>query len=210
MKKIIITAFAPFGPYPVNSTQLVLDILRRGEVFEIIPVVYEAIIPANNRGKELVDMALAHGASGILSLGMASEKRGVCIEKYVSNVIDSPKYCPPELQKTAIRADRAYGEKVNLDLDPWCIELFSQKCKEEGIPMEDSTDAGGFCCNHLAYQTRLALLESGTSLPFLFVHFPCCTEAVPNMDDFMRAGKVAHSPELMSKGIVLLLSGARL
>lgn len=204
------SAFAPFGPYPVNSTQRVLDILKRGGEFEIIPVVYEAIIPANNRGKELVDMALKRGASGILSLGMASEKRGVCIERCASNVIDSPKYCPPELQKTAIRADRAYGEKVHLNLNPWCIEPFSGRCSEEGVPVEYSYDAGGFCCNHLAYQTRLDLLEVGISLPFLFVHLPCCREAVPNMEDFIRAGKVTYSPALMAKGIELLLSGARL
>jgi len=210
MKRIIITAFAPFGAYPVNSTQRVLDILKSGEVFEIIPVVYEAIIPANNRGKELVDMALAHEASAILSLGMASEKKGVCIEGCAVNVIDNPKYCPPPLQKTAIRADRAYGENIRLDLDPWCIEHFSERCIVEGIPVEYFYDAGGFCCNHLAYQTRLALLESGMSLPFLFVHLPCCTEAVPNMGDFIRAGKVVRPPELMAKGIELLLNGARL
>lgn len=209
MKKIIVSAFAPFGPYPVNSTQRVLDILKKGKSFEIIPVVYEAIILANNCGKELVDMALAHEASAILSLGMASEKKGVCIERCAVNAIDNPKYCPPELQETAIRADRAYGEKVHLDTDPWCIELFSERCKEEGIPVEYSYDAGGFCCNHLAYQTRLALLESETSFPFLFVHLPCCMEAVPNMEEFRRAGKVAHPPELMSRGVELLLSGAR-
>lgn len=210
MKKIIITAFAPFGAYPVNSTQRVLDILKEGEVLEIIPVVYEAIIPANDRGKELVDMALAYKASAILSLGMASEKRGVCIERCAANATDNPKYCPPELQKTAIRTDRAYGEKIRLDIDPWRTELFSQKCKEEGIPVENSYDAGGFCCNHLAYQTRLTLLEKEIPLPFLFVHLPCCMEAVPNMEDFIKAGKITYPPTLMAKGIELLLNGARL
>ncbi len=210
MTRIVVSAFKPFGTYCANSTLEVLEILMLRGTFEIIPVVYKATIPTVDRGKELVDLAHEKGASAILSLGMASEKRGVCIEFCGTNAINNPKYCSPTEQGTAIRSDRTYGETINLDLTPWSIKTFTMGCGKNHIPVEVSIDAGGFCCNHLAYQTRLAILEGELRLPFLFVHIPCSPEAVPNMEDFTQAGKVTRSPELMADAIELLVQGAQL
>lgn len=207
MKTIIVSGFAPFGAYPANSSQLAVWWLAQSGIkgYKIVPAIFSATIPTENRGKMLVKYACKLGASGIVSLGMASEKKGLCIESWAANVIHNEKYCPPKLQGTPIDARNPYGERVAIDLVPWNIAMFEKACGVENIAVEHSSDAGGFCCNHLAYQTRVALVECGEDIPYLFIHLPCSPTAVPNEKEFVAAGKVCMPVEKMARGIELLL-----
>ncbi|MFA6503154.1 MAG: hypothetical protein WCT45_02775 [Candidatus Paceibacterota bacterium] len=207
MKKILLSGFVPFGAYPVNSSQQVVWQLaqRRIHGVKIVPTIFDATIPGKNRGEVLVERAQALGASSIISLGMASEKKGLCIERWATNAVDNKKYCPPLLQGTQIDPRQPYGLRIALDLAPWNIRGFEQACTAESIVVEYSDDAGGFCCNHLAYQTGTALIEREETISYLFIHLPCSPAAIPNEKEFVAAGKVSMSVEKMVRGIELLL-----
>ena len=207
MKKIILSGFVPFGAYPVNSSQQVVwRLAQRGiDGIKIVPAIFDATIPEENRGEVLAVRARALGVSGIISLGMASEKKGLCIERWATNAVDNEKYCPPLLQGTRIDPRQPYGWRIALDLAPWNVMEFEKACTAEGIPVELSDDAGGFCCNHLAYQTRTALIEREETTPYLFIHLPCSPATIPNEKEFAAAGKVSMSVDKMVLGIELLL-----
>jgi pyroglutamyl-peptidase len=210
VKNIVISAFTPFGAYPANTSQLVAESLGRSGVsgFALTVVIFSATIPREDRGRILVDRALLEGASGIVSLGMASEKKGVCIESCARNAVDNMKYCPPELQKTPVDVHAVYGARLPLDLTPWNIPAFEASCRDEGIAVEHSTDAGGFCCNHLAWQTQRAVAQSGERISYAFIHIPCSPEAISDLAEFETSGKVSMSVERTARAVELLLRHA--
>ena len=215
MKTIVLSAFKTFGDYVANPTEIVARHLHKttaGE-FVIHSILFDANIPKRNRGADLFSAAQKLHASGIISLGMASEKTGLCIECVSTNKIHNLKYCPTHLNGTAINRDRPYEESLHMDLQAWNIELFKKSCAEKNIPvMEDSTDAGGFCCNHLAYQSRVAQMNSDawSRIPFIFIHTPCSPETLSDIQTFYSTGKVAMSTDKIIDGIKLLLSSAAL
>lgn len=210
---IVLSAFRKFGDYLANSTEIVAHRLHEKIVGDFIvhSVLFDANITKENRGATLFSIAHALNANGIISLGMASEKTGLCIERIATNKIHNLKYCPLNLNDTAIDTQRPYEEKISLDLNPWNIEFFRKTCEEKDVPvMKDSEDAGGFCCNHLAYQARVAQLGSSMwgKIPFIFIHTPCSPESVSDIGEFHASGKITMPIEKIVQGVEILLSSA--
>lgn len=212
MKTIIISAFMPFGDYLANSSELAVRQLinNTSEDFKIVSIIFPATIPVENRGEKLVGLAHCYNAAGIISLGMASEKKGLCVEHFATNVVSNAKYCPAELQDTPVDKTQNYRSTIAMDLTPWNLEAFFKACSNEQIFTEYSDNAGGFCCNHLAYQARSAILREEQSIPYIFLHIPCCPETVPNQKEFEGSGKETMTVEMISHGLNLLLQNSTL
>ncbi len=213
MKKIVLSAFGPFGEYPLNSTELVakrLDGLFLSG-FKICSVLFEAQIPIENRGEKLIALAKALNAQAIISLGMASEKQGLCIEKLANNKISNLKYCP-ELEGVKVNEEFDYDESLELSLEQWDIPSFLRQCHDQDIPAFLSQEIGGFCCNHLAYQLQRANLKEGKDdqIPFVFMHTPCSPEAVRDIPMFTDLGKRTMSVQEISDGLEILLRNSSL
>jgi len=212
MKTILLCVFGNFGKYRANSTKLAAHALadRTLAGYRIIPVFFRATIPRGDRGRQIFGIARRLGASGIVCLGMASDKTGLCVERWCANLINNAKYCPPWLNGTSIDASRPYGQRVALDLQPWHIWTFRECCIAKHIPvMEPSDDANGFCCNHLIWQLRMAQLNSCRGLadiPFIFLHIPCSPECVPSHAEFAKAGKVTMTIGQIRDGLGVLLA----
>ena len=212
MKKIVLSGFGLFGDYLVNSSEKTAIYLAKNPPagFQILPIIFEANIPQTNRGKELLEHARIFEACAIVSIGMASEKRGLCIEKWAVNLINNPRYCPSAINGTSIDKTVPHSKKIETDLVPWNLDAFLKTTETEGITVEHSINAGGFCCNHLAYQVRSAQLQESDSIPYIFIHVPCCPEAIKNPSDFFHTGKVTMTVNKIARGIELLLTSANL
>ncbi len=215
MKTIILSAFRTFGDYTANSTELVAKLLNETSVgeFTLYSILFDANIPKENRGVFLFSIAQKLKASGIISLGMASEKTGLCIEQIAVNKISNLKYCPPDLNETKVDINRPYEEQIHMNIQPWNTEIFKKVCAEKNIPiMQNSNDAGGFCCNHLAYQARIAQKENviWNKVPFIFVHTPCSPETLTDIQKFYSRGKTTMSVEKIAEGIKTLILTANL
>ena len=212
MKTIICAAFKRFGAYTANSAELAVRKVANRVVagYKIRTVFFRTTIPRGNRGKRLFNLARHIGASGIVCPGMASDKTGLCAETTATNIIDNTKYCPAEINGTAIDASRPYGQKVILDLQPWHIWGFCELCRNRKIPVtKPSNDANGFCCNHLMWQLRMAHLNSPrgkADTPFIFLHVPCSPEAVLDPIEFAKAGKTTITINQIVSGLRLLLT----
>ena len=214
MKTVILSAFKAFGDYPVNSTEVIAKQLN-GEVFsgfKVRSAIFSASIPQNDHGVILRGLVGRFGAIAIVSMGMASEKKGLCVESVATNRIYNEKYCP-RLNGTPVDGHMRYGELREVDLLQWNISAFQRACRSEGIPVtEVSNDAGGFCCNHLMYQVLVAPIvwRGFRNVPFVFLHTPCSPEAVPDRDSFVRAGKITMTTAQITRGLELLLKHSSL
>ena len=213
MKTIVFAGFRTFGDYAANTTAIVANQIDRKTIlgFEIHCDLLNARISQENRGRGLLEIAWRLGANGIVAMGMASEKTGLCVESVATNRIYNTKYVPSRMNNKPINKYRTYGEKCTLDLEPWNILAFQKRCRAEGISiMDTSTDAGGFCCNQLMYQVHVDQLRDPKKMPFIFIHVPCCPEAVRDMTAFIAAGKVAIEANQVIRGLELLLENSSL
>ena len=213
MKRIVLSAFGVFGDYLANPAEIAANLLRHSSIagYYVEAFVLKANIPFGpDRGMEILRFAETINANGIISLGMASEKTGFCIESVAANLVSNAKYCQPSMNNKSITPNVAKGEKILLDLTPWNTVRFQRDCRGQGIPvMPISRDAGGFCCNHLMWQVRYAQSQGvARKRPFMFMHVPCCTRAVPDKTEFVKAGKVTMEPATLIKGLEILLENA--
>ncbi len=214
MKTIILSAFGRFGDYVANSTELVAHQLHERVVagLKVHSIVFECNIPFDNRGKILLDLAETNNASGIIALGMASDKNGICVESVARNVINNPKYCPG-LEGKPVDPNFTCGEELELDLSPWNFDLFVQECGRRNVPVEKlSRDAGGFCCNHLMFQVEALqrTRETCQRIPFIYIHIPCSIEAIVDSGAHGRSGKAVLSIHKVIEGLQILLEQASL
>lgn len=214
MKTIILSAFGRFGDYAANSTEIVAEQLHERMIagFKVHSIVFECSIPSDDRGRILLDLAETNKASGIIALGMASDKRGLCVESRARNVISNPKYCP-DLEGKPVDPGFACEEELTLDLAPWNIGSFLLECGLQSVPVEKlSQDAGGFCCNHLMFQIEAfqRTREQHQRIPFVFVHIPCSTQAIVDSRAHNRSGKVLLSTHEVIKGLQILLEQSSL
>ena len=159
VKKILITAFEPFGGSVVNTSAAVLEMLPEeigGAKVEkvLLPVVF---------GKA-AEKALACTADCIFLLGEAAGRTAVTPERRGRNVrnarIPDNEGNKPEGEK--ILAD---GPEEYLTVFP--VDAIVEEMKAEGYGVEVSEDAGTYVCNDTFY---LAGVKS--AVPVQFIHMP--------------------------------------
>ena len=211
MERIIVSGFRKFGDYKTNASQDVAYKMRGMKIsgFEIMPAIFDASISRENRGQHLSEIADTVSAKGIITLGMASEKTGLCVERTAKNRIFNEKYVTAPFNNTPVDNRRLYPEKLSLELGMWNIPKWQEKCRQDRIPCtEISDDAGGFCCNQLMYQFCAYQVDASPKIPFIFIHIPCNKEAIADLATFTRAGKVTMEIDQVIDGLILLLANA--
>jgi pyrrolidone-carboxylate peptidase len=217
-KNIFISSFGLFGSYAANSGEQVMKALRGKRDpsgrFWFYGDTFPATIPAYDRGAHVFDMAREYRASGIIALGMASDKHVPTIERAAHNQNDSH-YCTPEANYREVDGNESCLNRVGVDLSPWNTDRFMAESCQAGLPKPGiSGDAGGFCCNHLIYQMWLAQHREQSSgrIPWIFLHLPCTPEAVPDAlnEEFALKGKVRTPVEVLVNYLHLLVATAEL
>ena len=197
MKKVFITSFSDFGPYPANSSQQVAKCLAgRADPsfsFEFRTETLPANIPHYDRGTQMLEMAFQHRASAIISLGMSSSKKSLCVETKARNVTNHPVYCSPEENGRPVTNAHPSGATLGIDTRPWNLEAFISNCVAARLPRpEISSDAGGYCCNSMMVQVLTAKAQRPHRywMPYIFAHLPCTREAMPlGFLKLMKSGK---------------------
>lgn len=215
-KTLIISAFdGDFGDYLKNTSEIVAGKLHKSLLagYRIESVVFPCRIPSGseNRGELLSAMAKEHNASAILSLGMSSASTGFWFETRARNELHQEKYHPNK-ERVPVDPSRPLDEVLHLNFSPWNFETFKREWESTRIcSAELSSDTGGFCCEHLAYQVLVAQLRRVPEerLPYAFVHLPCCPEAVGNPIVFLRIGKILLMTEAAERGLRELLKFAQ-
>ncbi len=170
MKKLLLTAFEPFGGEAVNSSLLTLTALPDaiGD-FRLVKMVVPVIF--GFAGKTVIDAALRFEPDVILCLGQADGRKDVTPEKIGINLRNTriPDNAGLEPVNESIVADGPDG--IFTELPVWDI---AEAIRGAGVPASVSYSAGTFVCNDLFY----SLLErfSGTGIRVGFIHLPLTPE----------------------------------
>jgi len=172
-KKILITAFEPFGGMPVNTSQEVLSLLPR----EINGVeLYKQILPVSHEAAEIAGSALCRVApDAALSLGLAAGDTCVRVERIAVNIADygipDNAGLMPEGGKIIPSGPAAYF----LNSDPGVL---LKAIESSGTPAYISNHAGTYVCNYLMYSLSDLISERYPLVKYGFIHLPVCTEAL--------------------------------
>ncbi len=156
MKKIIVSAFEPFGDHQINSTQRVLEKLEN---------VDKMVLPVERFTSVNLLKDFAKDADAIIMLGMAANQKEVLLERVALNIDDF---------RIADNAQNQPRQEVQLVDGPVAflstlpIVECKAKLEDHNIPVNISNSAGTFVCNHLFYGVR----QSFDNIPCGFVHLP--------------------------------------
>ena len=187
MGNMLLTGFQKFGDYKVNPTEQFLQSHNVIGDFYLHSLVFPAHTFNNGAeyfGNELVRLALSVDARAIISLGLASDIKGLRIESQAINW-SAGKYCLDyeNGKKLVQNQSPCHSKKVNLN--HWNFEFMFQNFASLDIKFEKdiSKKAGNFCCNALMYRTLLAL-GPGYKIPYIFLHIPCTKESVKGSANF--------------------------
>lgn len=156
-KRILLTAFEPFGGADYNPSSALLDMLGRGGLIKkILPVSY------SRAKKELKEALEKTRPDAVVLTGLASGRIEVCLEACAVNVKNGgPDNDGVKAAGEAIVPGTPRTLFTALDLEPSV-----KRIRAAGIPCRVSRSAGTFVCNSAYYHLLL------TGVPGVFVHIP--------------------------------------
>ncbi|MFA5109304.1 MAG: hypothetical protein WC458_02070 [Patescibacteria group bacterium] len=189
MKNILITGFRPFGKYKANPTeQFLKNHSVLGDLY-LHSLIFPASTFANDAedfGFEVVKTARSLKAVAIISLGMASDVKGLKIETRAINW-SAGKYCLDFEQERKLNPLYPGWDTKEVNLEHWNIDFMFKNLTDLNIKFEKeiSNKAGTFCGNALMYRI-LTALGYASDIPYIFLHIPCSAEAIAGLDDFAK------------------------
>lgn len=168
-KKILITAFEPFGKSPLNSSLELAKHLAelRGIPYEVLPVSYSRV------SGELDRILASYRPDILLMLGQAGGDREIRLENVAINQRD--------VNLADLDGYVAIRERIDPDLpmaiftDAPVCEL-RDKIRAQGIPAKRSNTAGLFVCNNAFFYALGRAKMQYPALETLFVHLPILPE----------------------------------
>ena len=165
--KILLTAFAAFDNRDTNVTTLILNELSNNINDYNIEKLYlpVALHSSFNIVKKYIN---EHNPDIIILCGEAAKRTKISIEIKARNIV-SKKLCIEDEVDLNNQTIVENGDNIIYSTFP-TVEALSQVISKN-IPVELSTDAGGYICNALYYQVQ----NEFKNLPCVFIHFPLPT-----------------------------------
>lgn len=211
MKTALLTGFEAFGSYTANATEVLVRSLDRTTVqnHAIRSLVFPAtIFPPNSEdyGRQTVTSARELGASAIISLGMASEVKGIRIESRATNWVENSKYCQPGENRRRIDDSLPARMVLMIDLGKWDFSRLFEQLARRVIPFEPqiSEDANNYCCNALMFRTLRALKQFRYSIPYIYLHVSCTRASIQSIPDFDERKTIISEQQLKDMVSIVL------
>ncbi len=172
MKKVLLTAFEPFGGRGVNPALQVMAAIKPAAFRNL--TLYKAALPVSGKaiGPKIRSLISGLKPDYIISLGMAEGESAVRVERFALNIQDyrikdndgwRPEGC-------LIQAAGPAAYFVNSD-----TARLAAAIAKAGVPVYISNHAGAYVCNNLMYEALHAISESGLKTKFAFIHLPLTT-----------------------------------
>ena len=167
-KRILLTAFEPFGGDTVNPALKIAEVLS-GEIPDLdictVPVTFRDSAPT------VIDRLNRTRYDAVLMLGQAKGRKAVTVERVAINVDD------------ASIPDNAGDQPADRLIDPegpaaifatLPVKAAVEAVRTAGVEAAVSNSAGTYVCNHLMYCVLNHL--SGSNIPAGFIHVPALPE----------------------------------
>jgi pyroglutamyl-peptidase len=165
--KILFSGFEPFGTNKVNPSQELLEDVSKINVEDVViqtvllPVTYRESFP------KLLGIMNTFDPDVIISLGLASKRTKINLEKIAKNLIASKQ---PDNEGIVIeKCEITEGIEENI-LSNLPIEQIKKRIEAIGIDIETSDDCGSYVCNYVMFQV-LSTIDR-TQKKAGFIHLP--------------------------------------
>jgi pyroglutamyl-peptidase len=172
MKKILMTAFEPFGGEAVNPSFLAIQQIKAYDDVLIkkicLPVVY-------NLSSQIILKEMSEFKPDIiLMIGQAGGRKAISLERVAINLDDSEQPDNNGVIKTEskIRVDGQDAYFSNLPLT-----TLKNALTQQNIPVQISLSAGSYVCNHIFYSIMHKIHNKNQVLAG-FIHVPYIEEQV--------------------------------
>lgn len=167
MKKVLVTAFDPFGNDKVNPTELLLSrLLPQNNNYElhklVVPTVFGKSIKIVSNEIDRIRPDI------VICLGQAGGRSCISLERVAINIDDAR---IPDNDGNMPIDDKVRAEGPSAYFSSLPIKACLKSLRDSSIPSEISNTAGTFVCNHLMYGVshKLFGLKHGVSG---FIHIP--------------------------------------
>ena len=174
IKKILLTAFDPFGDDKINSaleTMKQLSVERTGAV--IIKLQTPTVF--GEASQCVIDAIEKEEPDAVILLGMAGGRTAITPERVAIN-LDDARIEDNEGNKPVEQTIAKDGPVAYFSSLP--IQDMVAAMQESGIPADISNSAGTFVCNHLMYSVLHYLAMNQRRIPAGFIHLPYLLEQV--------------------------------
>lgn len=173
MKKILVTAFEPFGGRGDNPTLAVLTALKAPPGARL----FKARLPVSGRAvdKKIRGLLARVKPDLVISLGLAAGEAGIRVERFAVNIADYGIKDNAGWQPEGKKLDPSGPAAYCVTADP--LEL-AAAARAAGAPAYVSNHAGGYVCNTLMFRALAALAAAGSRACYAFIHIPLSTEMV--------------------------------
>ena len=199
MKKLLLTAFEPFGGEDFNSSLLTLTSLPDAiGGFRIIKMVVPVIF--SFAPKTVIDAALKFNPDVILCLGQAEGRSEVTPEKIGINLKNAriPDNAGQEPLNEAIAEGGPDGLFSTLP-----VGEMAEAMRTAGVPASVSYSAGTYVCNDLLYSLLNHFKDTGTSVGF--IHLPLTPEQAASKPDPQPASLTVEQMTAAVEAAILAL-----
>ena len=190
---VLLTGFEPFGGESSNASW---DAVSRveGETIDGRQIV-TACLPVTFSGapRALADAIRRHRPALIISVGQASGRCSLSLERIAINLIDA-RIADNANHRPIDQAIDAGGPAADFARLP--IKRLFAELRSAGVPAEVSYSAGTYVCNQVFYEL---LRVAPQGIPCGFVHVPCTPQqaTVANNMPSMSSDVVAQALRLM-------------
>ena len=199
-RRILLTAFAPFGTWQQNASELSLKQLltRLSNDYEvtarIYPVEFEAARP-------LLEADLLQNYDLAIHLGQAQNTSRIRLEAVGLNVGALPGR--PEGEMFGLVTDGPAAYQSVLPLTDW-----AERLRQQGIPAYVSYHAGTYLCNATLYWAH-HFLERNPQLatPVCFIHVPLDISQVASLPGDYLTLPAALTADAVARLIVMWAEG---
>lgn len=198
MKKLLLTAFEPFGGKTLNPTLTIVKAIA-GMRFEHVDIKILALPVACFAAVALTLKRIDQFQPDIvIMLGEAGGRANITPERVAINWDDFPitDNSGHQLQGQPIIKSAPVGYFSTLPIDDMVTQL-----KQANIPAEISNTAGLFVCNRLFYSVLHYIDQQHLAVMAGFIHVPFLPEQAINQ----YAGAPSLSQDVMIKGIQIAI-----
>lgn len=164
MKRVLVTAFAPYGEWQENASWLALQALTRNLPLSVdVTTRLYPVDFAEARVRLASDLQSPFDA--VLHVGQAPGSAAIRLESVALNTRREP--CETPDATRLLEPDGPVAYRSRLPLADWAELL-----KSEGLPVEVSLHAGDYLCNAALYWSHHFLAQQDRQAMAAFVHVP--------------------------------------
>ena len=175
MKKLLLTAFAPFDGERINpaleAVKLVKDRIGNLLIVKLeVPTVFGKSIDTVREAIE------REKPDFVLSIGQAGGRAEICPERVAINIDDAR---IPDNEGNQPIDEPIFPDGENAYFSTLPVKAMVEAIRKEGLPSSLSNSAGTYVCNHLMYGV-LYYLDKRPVIKAGFIHVPYIPEQTKN------------------------------